>query len=288
MKISNLFLFVLFLTPALNVKSSRSSPLVVTWNELQTYLMYAYSAYCTEGLQNWTCFWCTKVPSVPPLNLDQVLYDEDTDTYGYIAHSNNSIIIGFRGTNDFSLKNWVTDFEFWRRTPYHDVPGAEVHYGWYTVYEKLKPVLLPVIRALEAKYPKYHIYTTGHSLGAALSILCAVDLAREGIQNVEVYNFGDTRVGNHAFAKYFKTMVPLTRRTTNQNDLVVHYPAEWLGYHHVATEVWFPNNVYNFTICDGSGEDSNCSDSVLGDSIFDHLGYLGFDQSEGHSYNCGN
>jgi hypothetical protein len=83
--------------------------------------------------------------------------------------------------------NWITDFEFWTKTPYEDVPGAEVHYGWYTVYMTLKPTLLPVVQALQKTYPNSHIYTTGHSLGAALSILCAVDLVREGLNNVEVF-----------------------------------------------------------------------------------------------------
>ncbi len=37
-----------------------------------------------------------------------------------------------------------------------------------------------------------------------------------------------------------------------------------------------PNDTY--TVCDGSGEDPNCSDKYLADlDVLDHLDYMGFD-----------
>jgi len=248
--------------------------------------MYAYSAYCTEGLTNWTCWWCEKVPTLPPVTVVQVVYDSDTDTYGYIGYSETEIIVGFRGTNLESILNWITDFEFWQTTPYPNVTGAEVHYGWYTAYSNVQGIVVPVVTALRKSYPNLPIVTTGHSLGGALAILCAIDLIQQGIQQVQVVDFGQTRVGNEVFAQYFDQNVPCCR-VVNQADLIPHYPTELFNYYHVATEVWFPSNVTDFVYCNG-GEDPNCSDSVWFLSPGDHTTYLGFQQNEGHEHNCGN
>jgi len=153
---------------------------------------------------------------------------------------------------------------------------------------RLEPKLLSIITILVSKFPNKQIVTTGHSLGGALSILSAVDLTEHGFQNIKVVNFGCTRVGNDVFASYFGQLIQTCWRVVNERDLVAHYPAEWMNYHHVANEIWFENNVYNFTVCDNSGEDPNCSDSLDWYDPLDHVYYLGFDQTEGHWYGCGN
>jgi len=259
----------------------------ITWVNMEKHLMYAYSAYCTEDLLNWTCWWCLKVPNVPIVNVVDILYDNNTDTYGYIGYNNDSIIIGWRGTNLFSAENWITDFEFWQTMPYPNISNAYVHWGWYTVYTDLRSTLLPLVQMLVEKFPEKNIVTTGHILGGALSVLTAADLARSGYKNVEVWNYGCTRVGNEAFANYYNSLIPKSRRVVNMRDLVAHYPFEFLDYYHVATEIWFPSGFYNFTVCNG-GEDPNCSDSELDWSFADHTSYLGFDQNEGHYHGCGN
>ena len=42
---------------------------------------------------------------------------------------------------------------------------------------------------------------TGHSLGGALAVLCALDL-QDIYGNINLYTFGCPRVGNAAFAQY--------------------------------------------------------------------------------------
>ena len=46
------------------------------------------------------------------------------------------------------------------------------------------------------KYPKAPIHVTGHSLGASLSILTALELKKQFGNVAEVYNLGQPRVGN--------------------------------------------------------------------------------------------
>lgn len=87
------------------------------------------------------------------------------------------------------------------------------------------------------------VYLTGHSLGGALSTLCAYDLAsrsESGWRRRHVvppralvnYSYGSPRVGNRAFARAFNDLVPNCWRVVNNNDAVTSVP-RLLGYSHV-------------------------------------------------------
>jgi hypothetical protein len=58
-------------------------------------------------------------------------------------------------------------------------------------------------------------------------------------------------------------------------DIVPHLPPKLLSFVHVPTEVWYDEPSTSYKVCDGSGEDPTCSDSLLAPiSISDHLEYL--------------
>lgn len=94
-----------------------------------------------------------------------------------------------------------------------------------------------------------------------------------------VYTFGQPRVGDTNFAKYYDSLVPINYRITHSHDPVPHLPLEDMGFWHVATEVFYesdPNGTY--TVCDGTGEDETCSDKFLTDIyVPDHLDYMDYD-----------
>lgn len=131
------------------------------------------------------------------------------------------------------------------------------------------------------------VIITGHSMGGAMASFCALDLSVNfGFKNIEVFTFGQPRVGNFAFSVYYNEYVPLTIRVTHAHDLVPHLPPYYplVGqktYHHFATEVWiFRVSIVRLVleferVCDSSGEDPSCSRSVAGNSIADHLNYFG-------------
>ena len=50
------------------------------------------------------------------------------------------------------------------------------------------------------------------------------------------YTFGQPRVGNVAYADYFKSILP-EYRVVHYADIVPHLPLEAMGFHHVPTEV---------------------------------------------------
>jgi predicted lipase len=82
------------------------------------------------------------------------------------------------------------------------------------------------------------IMITGHSQGAALAVLCAVDLEYNfPDKEIEVILFGCPRVGNEAFAKSFNRRVCKTVRVENGNDIVTKVPPKLLGYCHVGAKM---------------------------------------------------
>ena len=62
--------------------------------------------------------------------------------------------------------------------------------------------------------------------------------------------------------------------------LFPHFPPEDFGFHHTATEIWETptdkGNPDHYKVCDGSGEDPSCSNSVseLSYNVEDHETYM--------------
>ena len=60
------------------------------------------------------------------------------------------------------------------------------------------------------------IIVTGHSLGASLSSMAALDLAEQFGASVTQWTFGSTRIGDEPFTTYFNSKVKTAWRTVNQ------------------------------------------------------------------------
>ena len=98
-------------------------------------------------------------------------------------------------------------------------------------------------KAILAKYPDHKLYVTGHSLGAALSTICAFYLACEGDdaipKPVTCVNFASPRAGGWKFAHavhYLEKNKQLRMlRSVNENDIVTTMPST--GYYHVGHQV---------------------------------------------------
>ncbi|KAG6468646.1 lipase-like [Zingiber officinale] len=253
---------------------------------------YASAAYITDltELFTWTCSRCddfTKEFEVIELIVDiqnclQAFVGVDPDL--------NSIVIAFRGTQEHSLRNWIEDL-FWKQLDlkYPGMPDAMVHHGFYSAYHNttLRQGILNAIQRAIDIYGNISIFVTGHSMGGALASFCALDLAvNHGMTDIQLTTFGQPRIGNAAFVRYFGKRVPHTVRVTHANDIVPHLPPyysyfERRTYHHFPREVWLQDTEIEGTthtiekLCDDSGEDPYCSRSVSGNSIADHLNYYG-------------
>ncbi|KNC53134.1 uncharacterized protein AMSG_09209 [Thecamonas trahens ATCC 50062] len=258
----------------------------LTWSKASGLhaLMYAYTAYCTEAqVTAWSCRYCGHhgTESFIPM---YIIANATHNSFGFVGYERETgtAIVSFRGTVMTSLKNWISDLVSAEMVP---LPGTGVYVGegFLHAWLSVRAQVHIAVRSVMDTHSPQRILVTGHSLGAALATLAVLDIkAAVGNVPVNVITFGDPRVGDASFAKhYVRTLgTDSTIRVTWKHDLVPHLPPEALGFVHVPTEVWGhvpegSRNV-NYTVCDGSGEDPYCSDSVaFPASVFDHLHYMG-------------
>jgi len=140
----------------------------------------------------------------------------------FLRRQVETLRITFRGTD--SHENWKNDFKFWEKSiPYCDCGNKmKVHRGFLNSYKSVG-IRDKILEAIDddVKYIKI----CGHSLGAALSLLCAFDMQYNfPDRDIEAIVFGCPRVGNRAFAKKYNRIVTKTIRIENGNDVVTKVP----------------------------------------------------------------
>lgn len=223
----------------------------------------------------------------------QVIFDLQWDLVGYVGYYKtlNAIVLAFRGTDSSNWGNWINNLKTWRQDklyPIPEAPHALVHAGFYTLWasSSLKPNMTLAVADLLQKHPGASLMVTGHSMGAALGNLAALDMKfKFNFTDVRVWTFGSPRVGNYAWQQLFNTYMNESWRFTHNRDVVPSLPPTLIGFHHVAREVWSvdvetPLGLQEKVLmCDESGEDPSCHNSAcylgLCTSVADHLMYLG-------------
>mmetsp|Transcript_17820 Transcript_17820/g.35964 ORF Transcript_17820/g.35964 Transcript_17820/m.35964 type:complete len:773 (+) Transcript_17820:84-2402(+) len=83
------------------------------------------------------------------------------------------------------------------------------------------------------------IMVTGHSLGAALATIAALDLHTRYTRAyvIRLVNLASPRVGDHSFAKVFNARIPNAVRVNTERDLIPGLPKFFCMFKHVGHEV---------------------------------------------------
>ena len=167
-----------------------------------------------------------------------VVEDEKTDTECFVRIRDGLVIVTFRGTD--SKRNWMNNFCFAKRSVPYDNTDTEirVHEGFLRTYRSVRKKIHDLIPQGACR-----VIVTGHSLGAALAVLCAVDIQYNfPHKDVQAYLFGCPRVGNKAFSKSYNKRVFKTLRIVNGNDIVTKVPFAFMGYRHVGAKLKIGKN----------------------------------------------
>lgn len=191
----------------------------------------------------------------------------------------NHVIVVFRGSN--SNRNLIQDMNM-AQTAYPYCSGCHIHKGFSLIFEKLKEDVRSVVNSHLKRHEGASVRLYGHSLGGALATLCAADLKKElRVRPEFVYTYGQPRVGNEAFATWYRSQVaPNLFRVTHGIDAVPHLPSTVQGYHHTSTEVHYrgKGSKTGYKVCNKSGEDPNCANGadvqILKDHLSPHLSYM--------------
>ena len=233
---------------------------------------------------NWSCTACNS----SMYDLQDINVTENGGHMAFTAFDRSlpgpgKIRVVLRGS--LSVRDWISDANFFIDKAYSELgcEGCGVERGFHDSYQDLRPGIEASVEALLAKHPNASISVTGHSLGGAMAAHTAISfqLVKGWKLDSVFYTFGQPRVGDRNFSKWFARHFPGWLRSVHWNDPVPHLPpinVFGLGYSHFPREIWWTkDSVEPAIVCEAhSGEDPDCSDSIVAALTFtDHWYYLG-------------
>lgn len=164
-----------------------------------------------------------------------------------VCEEYGTVVCAVRGTefdiNDRKLETiigWVANFEI-EMENLPQVKGAKIHKGFLQQYLSSKVEIM--IQIEEYLKKDYQVLLTGHSQGAGISGIIALDCSLKFpnyMKQIHHHTFGQPRLGNEIFAKYmnenFKDAKRFFTQYNQDSDMVSTVPPENFNYHHYGTD----------------------------------------------------
>ena len=147
-------------------------------------------------------------------------------------------IIQFISRGSSSKKDFQNDASI-DKVPFIE-KNEKVHIGFKTCWDAVKDetykALDIALKNLGQEHSIDNIVVCGHSLGAAISTLCAYEIYSIYKSNkIICCTIGSPRVGNKVFKENFDKSPIESLRIVHNLDVVTRAPS--IGYHHVNTEL---------------------------------------------------
>ncbi|KAI8049940.1 Alpha/Beta hydrolase protein [Syncephalis plumigaleata] len=249
-------------SPPVGSDTGRAKPILpASWSKVsaediaraRVYARYASAAYCLSDsvLGQWSCPpHCQAYPGTTRIH--RVFAAMSTGTRGYIAtvaypnkdgeqaSSPNEVVVAFRGT--LNLRGMAHDLYF-AHADQEYLKRQAVCSRWILPF--INSVSSEILTTLEDLFQRHSSLDTlsisGHSLGGALAILMAVLLLVRKPDwlsrvHINVYTFGEPRVGNASFAQLVGLALTMSKltvvRVTNEGDPVPSLPPNTFEFQH--------------------------------------------------------
>jgi hypothetical protein len=248
--------------------------------DLKLFMHYSYAAKClslvqndlelfntTHGGSHWRKFPIGNVfEEKYPTIVVKSFHDRKTTTSGYVAFNKYQkiIIVSFRPTVTLTL--WKENLKMWKSTPpitflnlsqsahpFNISPLLHTHHGFNLDYQQFRADLLREVYSLATSLPSdYRIVFTGHSLGAALAEMAAVDFTLNTLNDSSITNriwsfpFASPRVGNRHWARFVNSLPFVTNgqsiKMVRWGDPCNQLPPSWMGYEHTFRQIVLMEN----------------------------------------------
>lgn len=199
---------------------------------------------------------------------------------GKISLGRRDIVIVWRGS--VQTMEWFNDFDFIQVSApkiFGEKSDLKVHHGWYSVYTSddsrspfnkasARDQVLGEVQRLVKQYKNEEVTITvaGHSMGAAVATLNAIDMVFNGINKgipVTAFLFASPRVGDENFKKTLaKLQINLRAlRIRNTPDIVPNYPL--FGYSDVGVELTIDTRISGYLKSPGDQSSWHNTDCYL-------------------------
>ncbi|GAW06982.1 alpha beta-hydrolase [Lentinula edodes] len=225
---------------------ARTAITTLTTAQIEVYKPYTYYAsagYCSPTTTiNWSCGTnCEANPTFVPVASGG---DGDSIQFWFVGYDPtlHSVIVSHQGTDTAEILSIVTDVEFALKAVDSTLfPGVsssvEVHDGFGKEQAQTATAVLAAVKKAMSAHSTTTVTTTGHSLGAAISLLDALYLSVQvPTATVNFIGYGLPRVGNQAFANLMDSKFPNLVHINNKEDIVPIVPGRLLGYVHPSGE----------------------------------------------------
>jgi predicted lipase len=146
--------------------------------------------------------------------------------YGFLLTSPEINLLVFRGTQRrIEILGDIVVFQKDYIDPVENRVLGRAHAGFMSLYEDL---LLKSVRTEVQKLdPKKPLVISGHSLGAAMAVFAAIDLAlnfSELKPQIQLYTYAAPRIGNAEFVEQHNQLIPNHYRVVHLADMIPMLP----------------------------------------------------------------
>ncbi|KAF9494918.1 alpha/beta-hydrolase [Pleurotus eryngii] len=250
---------------------------------LKPYTYYASTGYCKpEDTLTWKCGEnCEANAQFQPFASGG---DGNATQYWYAGYDPkiDSVIVGHQGV-DINLEHvimTVMDIDIVDPDPVMFPgmikKGVAMHAGFMRAHASSAADVMAAVKQATEKHNTKNVTFVGHSLGAALGSLDAVQLSlQDPSLNIRVIGYGMPRVGNTAFADYVDEKIKVTRINNKLDPIPIVPPTEY-GYYHPSGEIHILETG-DWVVCAGQeSNDGTCSagavEHMFAGAITDHSG----------------
>uniref|UniRef100_A0AC34QJ21 Fungal lipase-like domain-containing protein n=1 Tax=Panagrolaimus sp. JU765 TaxID=591449 RepID=A0AC34QJ21_9BILA len=148
---------------------------------------------------------------------------DEPDVFAIINHDEKQIIISFAVDEPDDEKNIEQMFKTSKPVEFHNFGNVQ------SIFFELEEQIWDGVHAIVAaeNYLEYSTTFTGYSFGGAIATLAAMRTIARGFrtsEKIELYTFGEPRVGTLVFANSVDREIPQKFRITHSGDPIVHIP----------------------------------------------------------------